>query len=179
MDEHLDDEFRRYVGARSAALRRTAYLLTGNREDAEDLLQTALGKTYLAYGRIRDKGALDAYVRKVLVSTQTSIWRRRSRGREFPTAEPPDRPAEAAGSDAAETAALRDALWRALGRLGRRQRAVVVLRYYEDLSEAETADLLGISVGTVKSQGARALATLRRDAGLAADFPLTVQGASR
>jgi RNA polymerase sigma-70 factor (sigma-E family) len=172
-----EEEFRRYVAARSPALHRTAYLLTGNHSDAEDLLQTGLAKTYLAYDRIRDKGALDAYVRKTLVSTQTSFWRRRSRGREFATEQLPERPVDPSAPDVAEQAAMRDSLWRALARLGPKQRAVVVLRYYEDLSEGETADILGISVGTVKSQGARALATLRGDAGLTTDYPLSAQGA--
>ena len=165
MDAADQERFGAYVAARSPALLRTAYLLTGHRADAEDLLQTALAKTYLAYDRIRNPGALDAYVRRTLVTTHVSIWRRRWRRAEHPVATVPERPVDESGYDAA---ASRDALWRALGRLGPRQRSVVVLRYYEDCSEAETAAALGISVGTVKSQAARALATLRTDAGLGA-----------
>jgi RNA polymerase sigma-70 factor (sigma-E family) len=154
-------DFRLYVAGRSAALLRTAYLLTGNRQDAEDLLQTALAKTYLAWDRINDKGAVDAYVRRVLVNTQTSWWRRRKID-EYPTDELP----EIATEDVTVDHELRDALWRALGRLPRRQRAMVVLRYYEDLTEVETAEALGVSGGTVKSTVYRALQKLRDDAGL-------------
>ena len=170
MDAVGEAEFSAYVAARSDGLMRLAFLLTGRRADAEDLLQTALAKTYLAYPRIRDKAALDSYVRRTLVTTQTSIWRRRSSRGEVMYADVPspsvDDAYRSGPADITETFALRDALWRALGTLGRRQRAVVVLRYYEDLSEAQTAEALGISVGTVKSQAARALATLRAEAGL-------------
>ena len=159
----MDPAFREYVVARSAALLRTAYLLTGNRADAEDLLQTALAKTYLAWDRIRDREALDGYVRRTMVNTQTSFWRRRRPEALYD--EVPDRP----GRDAHADADLHDALWTALARLGKRQRAMVVLRYYEDLDEAATAALLGISVGTVKSTTSRALAALRKDASLRDD----------
>jgi len=160
--EDRDEEFSRYVTERSGALLRVAYLLTGNRADAEDLLQTALAKTYLSWGRIQDKGALDGYVRRVLVNTQTSWWRKR-RVEEYPTDQLPEqvwedtRPAEIE---------LRSTVWNSLAQLPRRQRAVVVLRYYEDLSEAETAEIMGISVGTVKSTASRALAKLRTDGAL-------------
>ncbi len=159
VDEQAREDFRSYVATRSPALLRTAYLLTGNRSDAEDLLQTALAKTYLAWGRIRDREAVDGYVRRVMVNTQTSIWRRR-RVDERPTDVVPDVP----GRDSTADADLHDALWTALAGLPKRQRAALVLRYYEDMSEAETAAVLGVSVGTVKSQASRALAALRRDA---------------
>lgn len=158
-----EGEFEAYVAARHAALMRTAYLLTGHRADAEDLVQVTLARTYLAWGRIRDKGAADAYVRRVMVNAQTSIWRRR-RLHEFPSDELPE---PAVAGDATASADLHDALWRALGRLPRRARAMVVLRYYEDLTEAETAAVLGVTVGTVKSTVSRALARLREDASLA------------
>ena len=148
-----------FVAGRSAALLRTAYLLTGDHALAEDLLQAALAKSWFAWGRIT--GPPEPYVRRVIATTYTTWWRRRWRS-EYPTGELPDR-AAAAGTDAVDD---RDVLWRALGSLPRRQRAVVVLRYYEDLSEAETAAALGISRGTVKSQAAKALATLRRDGDL-------------
>ena len=144
-----------FVATRSQVLLRTAYLLTGDHTLAEDLLQTALAKSWFAWGRI--DGPPEPYVRRVLATTYATWWRRRWRG-ERPTGQLPDRPAPA-GSSVED----RDALWRALGLLPRRQRAVVVLRYYEDLSEAETAQALGISAGTVKSQASKALAALRRD----------------
>jgi RNA polymerase sigma-70 factor (sigma-E family) len=165
VDEQGREAFRAYVAARSAALLRTAYLLTGSRADAEDLLQTALAKTYLAWDRIREREAVDGYVRRVMVNTQTSWWRRR-RVDEYPTDAVPERPS---GRDATEDLALHDALWTALAALPKRQRAMVVLRYYEDLSEAETAEVLGVSVGTVKSTTSRALVKLRDTAGLRDD----------
>ncbi len=172
MDAQAREDFRSYVAGRSAALLRTAYLLTGNRADAEDLLQTALAKTYLSWDRIRDRGAVDGYVRRVMVNTQTSWWRRRTLD-EHPTDELPDR---ASGRDGTADLDLHDALWTALAALPRRQRAVVVLRYYEDLSEAETARVMGVSVGTVKSATSRALSKLREDPSLLtgdADDPRT------
>jgi RNA polymerase sigma-70 factor (sigma-E family) len=165
VDEQGREAFRGYVAARSPALLRTAYLLTGNRADAEDLLQTALAKTYLAWDRIREREALDGYVRRTMVNTQTSWWRRR-KVTEYPTEEVPE---QRDPRDATADLALHDALWTALGQLPARQRATVVLRYYEDLSEAETAAVLGVSVGTVKSTTSRALAKLRDTAGLRDD----------
>lgn len=161
------EEFRTYVASRGPALLRTAYVLTGHHADAEDLLQTALAKTYLAWGRIADKGSLDGYVRRAMVNTQISWWRRRKVDTyatdplpELPTHDPTE------GSD------LHDAVWAALARLPKRQRAAIVLRFYEDLTEKEIADVLGISVGTVKSTISRAVAKLRRDVGLRTDFGL-------
>lgn len=142
-----------------------AYLLTGNQTDAEDLLQAALAKTFLAWGRIHDRGALDGYVRRAMVNTRISWWRRR-RVEEYPTDELP----EPAVDDHAYASEMQDALWRALSRLPKRQRAALVLRYYEDLPETEIADILGVSVGTVKSTVSRAVAKLRRDTQLRADF---------
>ena len=170
MDEVNQEAFRAFVAARSAGLLRTAYLLTGNKPDAEDLLQIALAKTYLAWNRIRERDAVDAYVRRVLVNTQTSRWRRR-RVDEYATDRLPERaePADADADADADAIVLHDALWQALAGLPRRQRAVVVLRYYEDLTEAETARVLGISAGTVKSATSRALARLRATAGLRDD----------
>ena len=151
-----DAEFTAFVAARGAAMLRTAYLLTGDHQAGEDLLQTALAKTYVAWPRIRELEAVEAYVRRTMVTTQTSWWRRRWRG-ETPTADLPDD----AGTDPAGEHAERDRIWRHLGRLSERQRAVVVLRFYEDLGEAETAALLGCSPGAVKSHTHRALARLR------------------
>ncbi|WP_433333577.1 SigE family RNA polymerase sigma factor [Spirillospora sp. CA-294931] len=146
-----------FVGARSDRLLRTAYLLTRDRGLAEDLLQEAMAKAWFAWRRLGDEP--EPYVRKIMVTTFVSWRRRRWRG-ETPTGDLPD---TETARDATSAADERDVLWRALGRLPARQRAVIVLRYYEDLSEAQTADLLGCSVGTVKSQASRALAKLRVD----------------
>jgi RNA polymerase sigma-70 factor (sigma-E family) len=156
-----DSAFRDYVNARSAALLRTAYLLTHNRADAEDLVQAALAKTYLAWDRIEDRGAVDGYVRRAMVNTQISWWRRR-RVEEYPTDDIP----EQAVADHAGDSELQDTLRRAIERLPRRMRAAVVLRYYEDMTEAEIASVLGVSQGTVKSTVSRAVAKLRIDAEL-------------
>lgn len=163
VDDAGREAFRAYVVARSSALLRTAYLLTGNRADAEDLVQTTLAKTYLSWDRIRDREAIDGYVRRTMVNTQTSFWRRKRPESLYD--DPPEQPARDAHADAD----LHDALWTALAALPRKQRAMVVLRYYEDLSEAETARLLGVSTGTVKSTTSRALAKLRDDASLRDD----------
>ncbi|MFI8188381.1 SigE family RNA polymerase sigma factor [Streptomyces sp. NPDC085946] len=155
--------FSSYVKARRPVLLRTARSLTGNPSDAEDLLQTALTKTYVAWERIEDHRALDGYVRRALVNTRTSQWRKR-RVDEFATDELPEpETLPGWGGDPAERQALRDAMWRAIMRLPARQRAMVVLRYYEDLSEAQTAEVLGVSTGTVKSAVSRALGKLRDD----------------
>ncbi|GAA2611572.1 hypothetical protein GCM10009863_26520 [Streptomyces axinellae] len=159
--------FSSYVRARGPVLLRTARSLTANPSDAEDLLQTALTKTYLAWERIEDHRALDGYVRRALVNTRTSQWRRR-RVDEFACDELPE-PDPLPAPDPAEQQAMRDAMWRAVLKLPARQRAMVVLRYYEDLSEIQTAEVLGVSVGTVKSAVSRALAKLREDAQLASD----------
>jgi RNA polymerase sigma-70 factor (sigma-E family) len=143
-----------FVAARSQALVRTAYLLTRDHALAEDLVQTALAKAWFQWSRIDNP---EPYVRRILVTTYASWWRRRWNG-EIPTEELPEPPAPH-GEDGLD-------LWDAIGRLPRRQRAVVVLRFYEDLSEAETARLMGSSVGTVKSQTSKALAKLRLDPAL-------------
>jgi RNA polymerase sigma-70 factor (sigma-E family) len=159
-----DHGFREYVTMRSGSLLRAAYLLTGNRADAEDLVQAALAKTFLAWDRIEDRGALDGYVRKAMVNTHISWWRRR-RLDEYPTDEIPDQ----AVADHAPGSDLQDTLRRAIDRLPQRMRAAVMLRYYEDMTEAEVADALGVSLGTVKSTVSRAVAKLRTDAELLAD----------
>jgi RNA polymerase sigma-70 factor (sigma-E family) len=155
-DGAIDIEFRQFVAARSAALLRTAYLLVGDWAHAEDVLQTALTKTYLAWRRLGEIEAVEAYARRVLVTTATSWWRRRWHG-ERPTEVMPDR----ASPDVLEEHIERQALWRHVRSLPARQRAVLVLRFYEDLTEVDTARVLGVAVGTVKSQCARALAGLR------------------
>ncbi len=156
-----DPAFHEYVTSRSGSLLRMAYLLTRNRADAEDLVQAALAKTFQAWDRIEDRGAVDGYVRRAMVNTHISWWRRR-RVEEYPTDEIPDQPV----IDHAGESEVQDALRRAIERLPQRMRAAVVLRYYEDMSEAEIANVLGVSLGTVKSTVSRAVAKLRIDADL-------------
>jgi len=158
----VEREFRDFVAARSVALQRTAYLLTGDWALAEDLVQTALLKTYLAWQRVGGIAAVEPYARKVMVNTATSWWRRRWRG-ERPTAEMPERP----HPDGAEQWLERDRVWQLVKTLPAGQRAVLVLRFYEDLTEVETARLLGVSVGTVKRQTSRAFGSLRKRLGMA------------
>lgn len=153
------DEFHDFVAARRPTLLRAAMLLTADRADAEDLLQSALTKTFLAWNRINDRGALDGYVRRTMVNINISWWRRRKL-EEYPTDELPDTPVD----DHTDRSGLRDELDRILDRLPERQRAAVVLRYYEDLTENEIAETLGVSVGTVKSTVSRAMAKLRDEA---------------
>ena len=153
-----DVGFGEFVGARSGALLRTAYLLTRDHALAEDLLQTALTKAWFSWSRV--DGSHEAYVRKIMVNTYSSWWRRKWNG-ERATDELPEQPAQAPDQEGAAD------LWTALGNLPRRMRAVIVLRYFDDLTETETAALLGISVGTVKSQTAKAFAKLRIDPALA------------
>jgi len=153
-------EFDGFVVARSQALVRSAYLLTQDESLAEDLVQTALTKAWFAWRRIEDP---EAYVRRIMVTTSASWWRRRW-VRETPTE---DLSLELEPSGAEPAQAGDHDLWNAIGGLPRRQRAVVVLRYLEDRTEADTADLMGCSVGTVKSQCAKALAKLRLDVALA------------
>lgn len=154
-----DVEFEEFVLTRSPALLRTAYLLVRDLQLAEDLLQTSLSKAWFAWSRV--DGDPEPYVRRILVTTSVSWWRRR-KVNEIPTPVVPER----AMPDGAVWPEHGDEVWDALGRLPRRQRAVVVLRYVEDRTEAETARLLGCSVGTVKSQCYKALAKLRLDSGL-------------
>ncbi|QZY28554.1 SigE family RNA polymerase sigma factor [Nocardioides coralli] len=151
-----DDEFAAYMQARQASLLRTAYLLTGDRHTAEDLVQTAFAKLYLAWDRVEQQGSIDGYLRRILVNENNSLWRRAWKRREVATEVMPD----TAHHDVHDGGAGRE-LWALVQTLPRKARAVVVLRYYEELSEAETAEALGISVGTVKSQASRALAALR------------------
>lgn len=150
------DEFREFVAMRSTALLRLAVLLTGgDRHAAEDLLQIALMKAYGHWSRIEQP---EAYVRQVLYRQQVNRWRLRGHRAETTV---PVLPEPTGETGAAPDTELRIALWAALGRLTRRQRAVVVLRYFEDLPEAEVAALLGCPVGTVRSTAYRSLAKLR------------------
>jgi RNA polymerase sigma-70 factor (sigma-E family) len=163
MREADEAEYREYVTGRYAALRRTAYLLCGDWHRADDLVQSALTSLYVSWHRVRDRASLDGYVRAVLVRRAVDESRRPWR-RETHTAAVPD--VAAPDAFAVED---RESVRAALRRLPARQRAVVVLRFYDDVDVAETARLLGCSEGTVKSYTARALATLR--AALGPEWP--------
>jgi RNA polymerase sigma-70 factor (sigma-E family) len=152
-----DADFAAYLQARQASVLRTAYLLSGDRHTAEDLTQTAFAKLYLAWDRVRDQGSIDGYLRRILVNEHNSLWRRGWKRREHATDELPEPAPVLDEYDDGRGAAL----WQLVQTLPKKARAVLVLRYYEQLSEAETAEILGISVGTVKSQTSRALAALR------------------
>ena len=168
MKAEQDEAFGVFVAARSRHLLQTAYLLTGDRHRAEDLLQTALTRAYLRWDRISSDDP-EGYVRRILANAHIDWWRRKP-WREQPTEVLP----EVVSPDASDALEVRDAVMTALAGLPRRQRAVVVLRYYEDLSEAEIAETLGCSTGTVKSAASRALARLRDDPGLRAQREETV-----
>ena len=148
--------FAEFAAARSAALHRSAYLMVGERHLAQDLLQEALTKTYVAWPRLRDPSRAEAYTRKAITTTAISWFRRRSWS-ERPSESLPERRVEGHAAHVDE----RDRGWTALQQLPPRQRAAIVLRYYEDLTEAQTAAAMGCAVGTVKSQVAAGLTKLR------------------
>lgn len=159
MDDH--EAFTRWASQRQGALLRTATLLTGDHHRAEDLVQEALTQVALRWRRLRD-GHPDAYARQVIVRRNISWWRRHRRE---VVADPPEEGTPVApGASAEATADRRLALDRALAALTAKQRAVVVLRFYEDLTERDTADALGVGIGTVKSQTHVALRRLRESA---------------
>jgi len=155
------DDFEAFVRARSAALARTAYLLTGDLHLAEDLLQETLTRVAQRWTRIARADDPEPYVRRTLYTCAVDGWRRRSR--QVPEARVPveDRPELRGPDDSADVVASRLVLRDALSRLTVRQRAVLVLRFYEDCTEVETADMLGCSTSTVKSQTRHALERLR------------------
>lgn len=146
--------FDEYVRARHVALLRFAHVLCGDPHMAADLVQDALERTGLRWKRLRDQEDPEGYVRRVIVNQYINRWRRQRR--EHLVAEVPDRPGPQLLSVRSD-----DPLWQLLATLPRQQRAVVVLRFYEDLTETAIAELLGCSVGTVKSNSSRALAKLR------------------
>ena len=154
--------FEDFVHARAGALLRTALLLAGqNRADAEDLLQLALERAYRHWPRVCRSGEPERYIRGILANASADRWRRLARR---PEGSMPASFSGPAVADHAAAVADRDYLLRALAGLPPRQRAVLVLRYFDDLSEAETAQMLGCSLGTVKSQAAQAMAKLREAA---------------
>lgn len=157
-----DSSFDDFVAGSSARLFTTARLLTGgHRAEAEDLLQGAYERAYRRWRRISQRADPERYVRQILVNASIDRWRRLRRHPESPLAASGAGPGAADTTDTAAAVADRDLVLRGLAALPPRQRAVLVLRYFEDLSEAQTALMLGCSVGTVKSQTARGLARLR------------------
>jgi RNA polymerase sigma-70 factor (sigma-E family) len=168
----VDAELAQFVAARWPALLRFGVVLTGSGPDAEDLVQAALARTAARWRSVRSRDHPEAYVRQAMVRLHVN----RRRGllwRERPVSDVPDWGVEAAGIEAVP---VRLAVWAALGTLPARQRAVLVLRYYEDLSEVEISRVLGCSPGTVKSQAAKALRALRTLTGLADDAPAAADG---
>ncbi|MET9481032.1 SigE family RNA polymerase sigma factor [Streptomyces sp. NPDC006638] len=157
--ESAEDAFTAYVQERRASLYATAYHLTGDRFEAEDLLQSALFSTYRAWDRISDKAAVGGYLRRTMTNLHISAWRRRKLN-EYPMEELPE---TAGDTDAMRGTELRAVLWQALSRLPETQRTMLVLRYYEGRTDPEIADILDISVGTVKSSIWRSLRRLRED----------------
>ncbi len=154
MSAESDEEFRDFMRGRWPAMLRLAYGLTGDRGHAEDVAQAAFARAYASWGRVRRTGDPDAYVRRIVINEN----RRRFRKHRVTEALPGTLPDVGALQESSEE---RAAMLDALRTLGPRQRAVVLLRYWMDMSEAETAATLNCSVGTVKSQASRALATLR------------------
>jgi RNA polymerase sigma-70 factor (sigma-E family) len=164
MKAELDAEFRDFMHARWPSTVRLAYGLTGDLGHAEDVAQTAFARAYASWPRVSRAGNPDAYLRQIVVNENRNRFRRR-RVAERLTDAPPEQ-GLGDGADATREYDERSALLAALQRLGPRQRAVIVLRYWMDLTEAEAAAALNCSVGTVKSQASRALATLRQSAEL-------------
>ena len=148
--------FSEFAALRSRSLFRTAYLVVGDHQLAQDLVQESLIKLYVAWPRVRDVNKAEAYTRRIIVTTAIS-WRRRRGFHERPMESLP----ESAMADSADVLGVRDELWTGLRRLPPRQRATVVLRFCEDLSEAQVAELMGCSVGSVKKQSSLGLAKLR------------------
>ncbi|MCF4138245.1 SigE family RNA polymerase sigma factor [Streptomyces sp. Tue 6430] len=176
MQAEHEAQFQEFVRARWSGLVRTAYLLTGDVHHAEDLTQTALAKAYRSWRRIARSDNPEAYVRRMLVSCNSDRFRKR-RVAEALTAAPPER---AGRDEAVGRVEERGSLLDGLARLPARQRAVVVLRYWEDLSEAEVAEVLGCSPGTVKSQASKGLAKLRTHPGLVReDHAVTERGGGK
>jgi RNA polymerase sigma-70 factor (sigma-E family) len=164
--ERYEAAFHEFVVVSSSRLFRTALLVVGDYQLAQDLLQESLVKTYVAWPRLRDVGNAEAYTRRVIVTTSTS-WRRRRSFHERPADAVPDDVV----ADVADLIAADADLWTCLHALPSRQRAAVVLRYCQDLSEVQTAELMGCTVGSVKRHASRGLAKLRDRMGAPLDLP--------
>jgi RNA polymerase sigma-70 factor (sigma-E family) len=154
-------DFEEFVAARGPALLRLALMLTGDAHLAQDLVQSTLASVFRHWSRVESADSPPAYVRQILVREHLSWRRRRSSGEIVGGASPAESSPRRPGADSAESLASRDAAWALLARLPRKQRAVLALRYYEDLSDLQIAAVLGCSAATVRSNAARALATLR------------------
>lgn len=154
------EQFSEFVASRSGALYRVAYLMLGDYQLAQDLVQESLAKTYVAWPRLREVANAEAYTRRVITTTAIS-WRRRRSFHERPA----DHLPEPVGQDLAGSVVDHDALWEHLLALPTRQRAAIVLRHYVDLSEAQTAEAMGCSVGAVKSSVSTGLKKLRQSIG--------------
>ena len=156
--------FTEFVAARSPALFRTAYLMVGDHGLAQDLVQEALTKTYVAWPRLREVSKAEAYTRKAITTTYISWWRRKAWAAERPR---DDVPEGGLTSEPGHDNGVVDRawVWSELQSLPPRQRAAIVLRYYEDLTEAQTAEAMGCAVGTVKSQVAQGIKRLREQMG--------------
>ncbi|WP_326668567.1 SigE family RNA polymerase sigma factor [Streptomyces canus] len=175
MQAEQEDRFQEFVRARWSHLVRTAYLLTGDAHHAEDLTQTALAKAYRSWRRVSRSDNPEAYVRRMLVTCNSDRFRKR-RVKESLTDAPPER---AGRDEAVARVEERGVLLGALAQLPPRQRAVVVMRYWEDLPEAEVAEMLGCSPGTIKSQASKGLAKLRTYPGLAQVMDRAPQGGTK
>ncbi|MEU3300151.1 MULTISPECIES: SigE family RNA polymerase sigma factor [unclassified Streptomyces] len=163
MRSDIDEDFRDFMASRWPRLLRTAHLLTGNHHDAEELVQGTLARAYVKWDHVQRSDDMDAYIRQILIHSHADRFRRR-RVREWFTPRLPD----TAVADRTSQVEQRDALVDALARLPARQRAAVVLRYFEDLTDTQTAAALGTRAATVRSQVTRGLAKLRQDPSLAA-----------
>src|SRR5262245_55601921 len=171
---HMDapvEDFASFVRARTSALLRTAFLLTGDQHLAEDLVQSALTRTHRAWSRLHESDHAEAYTRRAMYHLQVSWWRRNRVSESLPGEMP--EPRQSGRVDEQDRVAIRLALLAALRRLSAGQRAVLVLRYFDDCTELEAAETLGVSVGTVKSQTRRALDRLRAVAPELADHYFT------
>jgi RNA polymerase sigma-70 factor (sigma-E family) len=163
MSAQLDAEFREFMHGRWPAMVRLAYALTGDQGHAEDVAQTAFARAYASWPKVRRTGNPEAYVRRIVINENRNRFRKQRVAEQLTDAPPEPGPGTGPGSaDATSQYDERSVLMAALRRLGPRQRAVVVLRYWLGLTEAEAAAELNCSVGTVKSQASRALATLRQ-----------------
>lgn len=159
MSTESDEQFREFMRGRWPAMVRLAYGLTGDLGHAEDVAQAAFARAYASWARVSNTGDPDAYVRRIVINCNNTRFRKRRVTERLVDAVP--EPAGHASPGPADALGPSDALLRALRTLGPRQRAVIVLRFWLDMSEAETAAALNCSIGTVKSQASRALATLR------------------
>jgi RNA polymerase sigma-70 factor (sigma-E family) len=161
MNVQLDEEFRDFMRARWPTMVRLAYVLTGDQGHAEDVAQTAFARAYASWPNVRRTGNPEAYVRRIVINENHNRFRKHRVAERLT-----DAPPEAGIADATSQYDERSALISALQRLGQKQRAVIVLRYWLGLTESEAAAELNCSVGTVKSQASRALASLRQSAEL-------------